>query len=303
MKWLMMAAFVVAWSSGFVGATLAEGTGASMWALLSWRYLATAGILVPTCLLAPSVRRAGPSVGWRDVVHQVTLGALSHVVFLGGVFLAARQGLDAGLSALVCALQPLLVTGAGRVFFSDRVRATQWAGLGVALVGVALSMGGITAAGAGSVGLVVASLLGLSTAALLERHWRPTVPMLLSLTIQVCVAAATFVAIALSTDGLHLPVTEPMVLAVVWLVLLSGLGGYATFTWCLRHVGATTTSTLLYLTAPVTMLWAWAMFGQHPSAIQGAGLAVVLGGVFLASSAAHTRRQQHGCHRRYSGSL
>ncbi|MBD4512508.1 EamA/RhaT family transporter, partial [Xanthomonas citri pv. citri] len=95
------------------------------------------------------------------------LALLSHVVFLGGVFLAAGHGLDAGLSALVCALQPLLVTAAGWLAFSDRVDVRQWTGLLVALAGVALSVGGISATGLASVGLVVTSLLGLSTAALL----------------------------------------------------------------------------------------------------------------------------------------
>ena len=121
------------------------------------------------------------------------------------------------------------------------------------------------------------------TAALLERGWQPTVPVLVSLTIQICVAAAVFVVMALWSGGLQLPATGTMLLAIVWLVFLSGLGGYATFTWCLRHVGATATSTLLYLTAPVTMLWAWTLFDQQPSAIQWTGLVAILAGVALAA--------------------
>ena len=75
--------------------------------------------------------------------------------------------------------------------------------------------------------------------------------------------------------------SRTFVAAVVWLVFLSGLAGYATFTWCLRHLGSTATSTLLYLTAPVTMLWAWAMFHQQPSSLQWGGLAVVMAGVAM----------------------
>jgi len=267
MRWIMAAAFVVAWSSGFVGASLDDQAAAGVWGLLAWRYVATAAVLLVTILSTPSTRRAVVTVGRRDLVQQTALALLSHVVFLGGVFLAAGHGLDAGLSALVCALQPLLVTAAGWLAFSDRVDVRQWTGLLVALAGVALSVGGISATCLASVGLVVTSLLGLSTAALLERAWQPKIPVLLSLTIQVCVAAGVFVVMALADGSLHVPVTGQLLLALIWLVLLSGLGGYATFTWCLRNLGATTTSTLLYLTAPVTMLWAWAMFGQQPSTI------------------------------------
>lgn len=284
MQWLTAAAFVVAWSSGFVGASLADGTAASMWGLLAWRYLATAAVLVLTCVSIPSTRRALIDMGRGDLVRQAVLALLSHVVFLSGVFLAAHLGLDAGLSAVVCAVQPLLVTAAGRLVFSDRVGVRQWAALVVAFAGVALSVGGISTTGLASVGLVVASLLGLSASALLERAWQPTAPVLVSLTIQVGVAAGVFVLAALWDRGLHVPVTDRLLLAIAWMVLLSGLGGYAAFTWCLRTLGASATSTLLYLTAPVTMLWAWTMFGQRPSATQWVGLAVVLAGVLCAAA-------------------
>ena len=216
------------------------------------------------------------------------LGVLSHVVFLGGVFVAASNGLDAGLSALVCALQPLLVTAASRVFFADRVTWRQWAGLAVALAGVALSVGGVSTAGVASVGLVVMSLIGLSSASLLERKWRPQVPVLVSLAIQVCVSAVVFVVLAMATDGMQVEPSATLAFAIGWLVLLSGLGGYAAFILCLRRLGSTETSTLLYLTAPVTVLWAWAMFGQAPTGMQWVGLVVVLAGVALATRSAQT---------------
>lgn len=287
----MCVAFVVAWSSGFVGATLADRIGVGTWPLLAWRYLVTALVLLVGCLLVPSLRHSFRALSRRELWQQVVLAVLSHVVFLGGVFLSAGQGLDAGLSALVCALQPLIVTAAGRIIFGDRVHILQWFGLLIALGGVSLSVGGISTAGAGSVGLVAMSLLGLSMASLLERSWKPQVPVVISLTVQVSVAAVIFSGAALLTDGLRLQVTGTLVLAISWLVLLSGLGGYATFIWCLRQVGATTTSTLLYLTAPVTMLWAWSIFGQQPSTLQWIGLAVVLSGVGLAARRTNRREQ------------
>lgn len=279
MRWIVSAAFVVAWSSGFVGATLADKTGAGTWAVLAWRYMVTAAVLLIVCLMIPLLRQSLCRLSRRDLFQQAVLAILSHVLFLGGVFLAAELGLDAGLSALVCALQPLIVAAAGRIIFRDSVSILQWTGLFMALGGVALSLGGISAAGVGSIGLVFISLLGLSSASLLERYWKPQVPLTTSLTFQVSVAAIAFSGTALLTEGLQIQVTEVLVLAISWLVLVSGLSGYATFIWCLRHVGATTTSTLLYLTVPVTMLWAWLMFGQQPSIMQWVGLAVVLCGV------------------------
>lgn len=298
MQWIMCAAFVVAWSSGFVGATFAETTNSSTWSLLAWRYVITALLLIAACLAVPAARRSLRSLSFRDVAQQIALSMLAHVLFLGGVFLAADRGLDAGLSALVCALQPLVVTAAGRWYFGDHVTRAQWAGLVIALAGVALSVGGIRASGTANVALVVLSLVGLSAASLLERAWQPRVSVGVSLTLQVSCAAVIFVAVAAMTGELALHVSGQLVLAISWLVALSGLGGYITFIWCLRHVGASTTSTLLYLTAPVTMLWAWAMFGQQPSGVQWLGLTVVLMGVYLTvrplrSPSKRQHRQSH----------
>lgn len=277
----MAAVFVVAWSSGFVGATLAEGTTTTPAGLLAWRYLVTAAVLVAVCVAVPSTRRALLGTSRREVGQQAVLGLLAHVVFLGGVFLAAGRGLDAGISALVCSLQPMLVGLAGRLWFGDRLRPRQVAGLVLGLAGVALGVGGVGEGAAGAVWLVVASLVALCASALLERRWEPATPVLTGLTIQVVVAAGVFTAAALAGGGMAVRADAAFAVAVAWLVLLSGIGGYAAFIWCLRRLGATPTSTLLYLTPAVTMLWAWAMFAQRPTPQQWVGLVIVLVGVAL----------------------
>ena len=46
--------------------------------------------------------------------------------------------------------------------------------------------------------------------------------------------------------------------------------------------GTVRTSSLIYLTPPVTLVWAWAMFGQPMSPYTWAGLILCLVGVWLA---------------------
>ncbi|GAA1480723.1 EamA family transporter [Gordonia sinesedis] len=271
------AAFVVCWSSGFVGAVLARPAG-DVAGLLAWRYLVTAAVLV-VLLAALRPRR----VGGREVLRHCVLGVLAHVVFLGGVFGAAEYGVDAGTVALVCAIQPMLVTVLGRVWWGDRVRLRQVVGLAVGLAAVAITVGG----GVGGAGIAlllpVASLCGLSAAALLERRWAsPTDDVLTALTVQVIVAAGVFTLVALVRGEIAIGVTPTVLGAITWLVLLSGLGGYASFLMCLRRLGSTTTSLLLYLTPPVTTLWAWMMFSDTPSPAQWLGLVVGAAAVGLA---------------------
>ena len=70
-------------------------------------------------------------------------------------------------------------------------------------------------------------------------------------------------------------------LAVLWLVFLSTLGGYALFQYVTRTRGATVASVLLYLTPPTTMLWVWLMFGVPITLTAVLGMAVSAVGVTL----------------------
>ncbi|MDN5725714.1 MAG: DMT family transporter, partial [Propionibacteriales bacterium] len=268
-------AFVLLWSSGFVGAAWAPAD--VPWpTLLAWRYGVTAVLL----LIMVLPRR--PRLRLGDLARQALLGVLAHVVFLAGVFAATAGGTPAGTIALVCALQPLLVTLLGAIFWRDRLGVRAVTGLLLGIIGVAVTSG-TTTDGWTAAWLPASSLVGLSAAALLERRWRHRAPDLLSaLAVQVTVAAVVFGVAALITDQLAAPINGPFIGALAWLVLLSGLGGYAAFTACLRRLGATRTSTWLYLTPALTLLWAWLMLGQAPSAGEILGMAIAAGAVLLA---------------------
>lgn len=269
---LWVTVFVVCWSSGFVGALL--GGDAPVPALLAWRYVLTAVLLGLACLVR------GVRMPRSEVVRQAVLGLCSHAVFLGGVFASAPLGVDPGTASLVCALQPMLVIAAGRVWWEDPVGPRRAIGLALGLVAVGLAVGGLGATGGVALLLPVASLLGLTAASLLERRWRPSTALLPALTVQVAVSAVAFVAWAAVDGGLGLAVSGRLVGALVWLIVLSGLGGYLGFWQCLRRLGASATSALLYLTPPVTTLWAWLMLGSTPTVPQLAALA--LGAVAVA---------------------
>src|ERR1700712_366274 len=129
---LAAAVLIVCWSSGFVGATLATRT-APVDTILAWRTLLSALILGGWALT-----RSGRFVPAAAVRRQAVLGLLVQVLYLGGVFVAADVGVSAGTSALIAALQPLLVAGlAGRVLAEPATRRQQQ-GLLIGAVGVGL---------------------------------------------------------------------------------------------------------------------------------------------------------------------
>jgi drug/metabolite transporter (DMT)-like permease len=108
--------FVLLWSTGFVGARLGMPHAEPM-TFLALRFALTAALLGLAALLLRAAWPPRPA----DWGHLAVAGLLMHGVYLGGVFVAIRLGLEAGLSALIVSLQPLLVAATARVFLGERV--------------------------------------------------------------------------------------------------------------------------------------------------------------------------------------
>src|SRR3954447_7512184 len=189
---VVAAVFVVCWSSGFVGAELAARS-APVTTVLAWRTLFAAVLLGAwVCMRRERVRP-------RSLLRQAGLGLLVQVTYLGGVFAAAAAGVAAGTSALVAALQPLLVASVAGPLLGERTSGRQRIGLLLGAGGVALVVAGDLSAGGVAPAaflLPVGALIGLSAGTLLERRWRPPESLVVSLAVQSAVAGVVFGAVA-----------------------------------------------------------------------------------------------------------
>lgn len=270
-------ALVVMWSSGFVGAALGTRYAAAD-TLLAWRYLCAGAVLA----LVMAARRPRPAPGTVGV--QVVLGLLCQVGYLGGVVTGVGLGVPAGTAALVAALQPLVVATVAGPLLGERTDRRQACGLLAGLAGVALVVSGDLGRGSAAAWaylLPVAGMVALSAGTLLERRLRPTGHLLDALTIQTVTAAACFALETGITGRLAPPAEAGFWWAVAWTVVLSSFGGYGSYLVVLRRGGANRVSTLLYLTPPTTMLWAFWMFGERPGALALVGVAVCAAGVYV----------------------
>jgi drug/metabolite transporter (DMT)-like permease len=103
-----------------------------------------------------------------------------------------------------------------------------------------------------------------------------------ALAMQTTVTAILFIPVALYQDVFWPEPSWQFAGAVGWAILFSTLGGYGFYYLCLMRAGTVRTSSLIYLTPPVTLVWAWAMFGEPMSLYTWAGLLLCLAGVWLA---------------------
>lgn len=280
--WPVMAfMLVIGWSSGFVGIRYAnEEAGIAL--LLFWRTLISGLILLPFAIMF------GPRLSAKAVLAQMGFGVMAVFLYLGGFALAIGQRVPTGLVALISDLLPLAIAAMSQPLLGERLTSRQWLGTGIALAGVivvtfdSLNFG---AAPIWAYGLTVASMLVFALATILHRS-QPILrmPVWQSLCIHTLTSSVLFGACAWFVgDGLAPPLTKEFAIGMAWLVLIATFATYSVYYTALRMFPAAKVSAAIYLSPPVTMIWAWMMFSEPLTPAMFAGLAITMAGVWMTS--------------------
>lgn len=279
---LLEAAMVVAWCSGFIGGKLSADTP-GVFLVLFWRFL------IASLLLAPFVVRAlrnGATVA--QLRRQAVIGFFGMAVYLAAGLKAIELGVPAGIAALIGALQPMATAALAGPLLGERVGPRQWLGLLLGFAGVALAVGGDSgSAPAWTYGLCLLGMGSLVGATLYAKARQDNTPMLPALAVHCIVAVPGFLVLTVLEGNFLPPLEADFVFAVAWFIFFSTFAGYGLYWLCLRRTTATRVSSLIYLTPPVTMIWAWAMFGEAAGPTAFGGFALCLLGVAL------SRQRQH----------
>jgi drug/metabolite transporter (DMT)-like permease len=291
--WLrsMPGLFVLIWATGYVVARFGMPHAPPL-SFLSVRYALSISCFLIWIMLAKAV--------WpRDKqqwLHLAITGLLMHAGYLGGVWMAVKAGIGAGLSALIVNFQPVLTAlwvahvsrqqglGAG-------VSRRQWAGLALGFIGLILVMSRKFGAGgeatAWNVFLCVVALISMTTGALYQKRFVQPTDVRTANTIQLGAALLISLPFALmeaepmrwlAADGSY---NTHLIGAMAWSVIVLTLGGSSLLYLLIQRGAATSVTSLLYLVPPVTALMAWALFGETITALTLIGTAVTAAGVYL----------------------
>ncbi len=268
---------VFAWSSAYLGAVLASQTGSIVRVIL-WRFIIVTLIFAP--FLWKTLRRG---VSWQWCLIQALLGAIGMFGSVGLGIEAINLGLPAGTASLIAALQPLATAVFAGAVLGERVVRAQWIGLLVGVVGVGFSVGGLSDS-TQYLGYICsfASMICMVVATLLAKAKWDGGDLPAAIAMQTIVTAALFLPIALYNDTIWPQFSWPFAGAIAWAVVFSTLGGYGLYYVCLNRSGAVRTTSLIYVTPGLTLVWAWVMFGQPMSLYTWVGLVLCLVGVYLA---------------------
>lgn len=284
--------FVALWSTGFIGAKFGLPDAEPL-TFLSLRY---AIVLVLMGALAWAMRAQWPRTA-REWLHIGVSGVLVHGVYLGGVFIAIGHGLPAGVTAIVVGLQPALTALGAGMLLGERVRTTQWAGLALGFVGVALVVAHKVVAGVGTASSgadggagmllnqllpVFIALLAVTAGTLYQKRFCPSFDLRSGSVIQFLPTLALTGLAALATETMVVHWTPSFVFALGWLVLVLSLGAVTLLNVLIRSGSAVNVASLFYLVPPSTALFAWTLFGETLTGLALLGMVLTVAGVWLA---------------------
>lgn len=240
----------------------------------------------------------GHSSGSAGRSRKLQVMALASGIFLGldlAVWHRAIEWIGAGLATVLGNTQVIFVGLAAWLLHGERPRRSMFVGIPLAFLGMTLvsGLGRPEAYGENPLlGTFFGLLTGITYAFFLLLFRRSTrdesTPFgALSLaTIGAFLAAGT---IGYLGDGLDFAWSWPAHGWLIALALGSQVAGWLLIAYALPRLPAVETSILLLLQPMATVLWAFLLFGEDLSVIQGAGVVLLLAGVALPTAGSFIR--------------
>jgi probable blue pigment (indigoidine) exporter len=233
-------------------------------------------------LLLAYVRTLPKGIWWG---RTLLLGALNFSIFWTLLFISAYR-LPGGVAATVGAIQPLIVLALSRLILGSPIKALAVvAGLagiaGVALLVLtphaALDPLGVAAGIGGAVSMAFGTVL--------SRHWQPPVSPLTFTAWQLTAGGILLLPVALLTEPALPPLSVANWTGFLYLGLIGAALTYILWFRGLARIEPAAVSTLGFLSPTMAVILGWAIAGQALSALQMAGIAVVLFSTWLSQQA------------------
>ncbi|MDQ0076740.1 DMT family transporter [Arthrobacter oryzae] len=300
-------AFVLSWSSGFLVAKIGTA-GAPALTVVFWRFLIVVVILAlafaGTALRVNFIRRRPDGIGsknrpgtpsrgsvlpradlpaWCDIRPHLVIGFFAQFGYVIPIYLAIAAGVSSGTTALIDAIQPLVVATLVGPLLGLRVRALQWLGLVFGAGGVALIVAS-DASAAASPGpaylLPLVALASLVTATFLERRTSACLGVFATLSTHAAVTLVAVALLAFLAGALVPPATADFWISTLVIAIVPTLFAYGLYWFLLRRIGITRLNALLFLVAPTTAVAGAFLFAEPFTPATLAGL--ILGSAAVA---------------------
>jgi drug/metabolite transporter (DMT)-like permease len=277
---LLAAVYIFIWASAFTSAKIVVQDWSPLWAL-AIRFALTAPIILA---IAWRMGARIPARGdWPRVAAMGALGVGGYLAFAW----AALAHIPSGLVAFISAGTPLFVA-LGEVALQGRRLAPQaWAGLalgwaGVAILGLSRAADGLLAAEATGLLLALGAAASQALGFLAFAPARGRVDVWAASSGQSVVSALLLLVVATLVEGApRIVPTLPSLLAMLYSIVIVGVGAYALMFVLLRRLPASTAAAMQLLSPPVAALLGWAVLAELLAWSDLLGGLVTLAGLLL----------------------
>lgn len=280
--------FVFIWSTGFIIAIYGMPHAEPMTFLV----LRFSGVLFFMLPIVWIFRAPWPNT--QQVIHIAISGIFLQAGYVGGVWVAVKQGMSAGLIALIVGLQPILTAWLA-AFIAERVTRLQWLGLLLGLLGVGLvvwaklSLIGLSLSALLFAGL---ALLSITAGTLYQKKYCSQFDIRTGSVIQFAASLLVCLPLMLAFETMEVEWVPELIGSLLWGILAISIGAISLLFILIRNGEATRVTSLMYLTPPTTALMAWILFDEPMTWVIGLGIALTSSAVVLVNKADLMKNKQ-----------
>ena len=246
-------------------------------AFLAIRYV------IATAALAPlAVRRLG-GFGREGLVAGAVLGGL---IALGiGLQTAGLERTTVTSTGFITGLYVLFTPLLGLALFGTPIPRSLWAGVALALLGLALLSGVPQGSGRGDLLVLISAFVQAFHIVMVERYANRFDVFALTF-VQVAAAAVAFGAVSLAFEELTVPRGWTVWSALIVTGLFAVAFAYVVQVWAQRRVSATRIAIVFSLETVFAGLFGYLLAGDRLGALGFAGCAAIFAGIVVAEPAA-----------------
>ncbi|WP_339721418.1 DMT family transporter [Marinomonas primoryensis] len=277
-KWLFPLIFVSIYGSGFVGAKLGL-PDANPLSFLSYRFMIAGLILLFVAyLLKIELPKA------KDFFHISIAGSLTVAVFSIGVFESINLGLSPAISALIIALQPILVSIFARKMVNETLSLSQWVGLGLGLAGVLIVVSNnidTSTTSSFSIFFSFLALIGLTFGNLYQKKYCSNMNVFIGGSIQSLISFLICIPLMMIFEGYRVEWTTSYIIALSYMSIGVSIGALTILYLMIREGNVSKVASVFYLVPVSAAFSGYLLFGETFEYSTLIGASIVLMGVLL----------------------
>jgi drug/metabolite transporter (DMT)-like permease len=277
------AIFVLLWSTGWVVAKYAA-MHSEPFTFLVMPYTLSALAFLALCLVLKAKWPDRATI-WRAIYS----GFFLHGFYLAAIWWAIANGVPAGISGVIAAMQPLLTAMAAPFLIGERLQPAQKLGLALGFLGVIIAVSPKILEPAtadlmhAAVPLTI-NLIGMASVTygtIYQKKHLHSGDLKTIATLQYLGALIITVPLALAFESLHFDGTAEAFAALAWSVFGLSMGGIGLLLYLIRRGQVSRAASLIYLMPPTVAIEAFIAFGEPLTLPLILGTVVVVTGVYL----------------------